>query len=69
MCPAMRTRMTKGGFWHGAPLPQSYPASLDDFLALVPQARASEIEKTVLYYQEDDRKRAADGMRKAGLRE
>ena len=41
--------------------------ALRDFLALVPHARASEIEKTVLYYQPEDRKRAADGMRLAGL--
>lgn len=44
-------------------------AALDEFLKLVPHARASEIEKTVLYYQPQDRKRAADGMRRAGLAE
>lgn len=48
---------------------QQADAALRDFLALVPHARASEIEKTVLYYQQDDRKRAADGLRRAGLPE
>ncbi|MEX0347484.1 MAG: winged helix-turn-helix domain-containing tetratricopeptide repeat protein [Rhizobiaceae bacterium] len=43
--------------------------ALGEFLKLVPNARASEIEQTVLYYKSEDRKRAADGMRKAGLRE
>lgn len=36
---------------------------------LVPAARASVIEKTVLYYEPEDRRRTADGMRKAGLPE
>ncbi len=36
---------------------------------LVPDARASAIEKTVLYYQLEDRRRMADGMRQAGLPE
>jgi TolB-like protein len=44
-------------------------AALQEFLNLVPDARASEIERTVLYYQQEDRKRAADGMRLAGLPE
>ncbi len=47
--------------------PQQAEAALKDFLALVPQARASEIEKTVLYYQQEDRTRTAEGMRLAGL--
>ncbi len=34
---------------------------------LVPMARASVIEQTVLYYRPEDRRRMADGMRKAGL--
>lgn len=37
------------------------------YLDLVPGARASEIERTVLYYRAEDRTRAANGMRKAGL--
>lgn len=45
----------------------SAESALQEFLALVPHARASEIEKTVLYYRPEDRKRAADGMRLAGL--
>ena len=44
-------------------------AALREFLDLVPHAHASEIEKTVLYYKQDDRKRVADGMRRAGLQE
>lgn len=44
-------------------------AALEQFQKLVPHARAGQIEKTVLYYQPEDRKRAADGMRRAGLPE
>lgn len=44
-------------------------AALQEFLALVPHARASEIQQTVLYYQKADRERFADGLRKAGLSE
>lgn len=44
-------------------------AAARDFLALVPHARASEIQKTVLYYQEADRRRVADGLRNAGVPE
>lgn len=44
-------------------------AALDEILKLVLHARAPEIEKTVLSYQPQDRKRAADGMRRAGLAE
>ena len=36
---------------------------------LVPAARASVIEQTVLYYLPEDRRRMADGMRQAGLPE
>ena len=43
--------------------------ALGEFLELVPHAKASEIQKTVLFYQAEDRKRFADGMRKAGLSE
>jgi TolB-like protein/Flp pilus assembly protein TadD len=42
-------------------------SSLEEFLKLVPHASASQIEKTVLYYKVEDRKRAADGLRRAGL--
>lgn len=37
------------------------------YLEVVPAATASRIEQTVLYYNPDDRRRMADGMRKAGL--
>lgn len=37
------------------------------FLVLVPNARASEIQKTVLYYKPEDRARVAQGLRLAGL--
>lgn len=40
-----------------------------EFLALVPHARASQIQKPVLYYQSKDRLRFSDGLRKAGLPE
>ncbi len=36
---------------------------------LVPSARASQIEQTVLYYRPADRKRLVDGVKLAGLRE
>lgn len=42
-------------------------AALSSYLALVPKALASTIEKTVLYYRPEDRRRMAEGMRKAGL--
>ncbi len=44
-------------------------SALQEFLSLVPKARASEIQKTVLYYQEADRQRLADGLRQAGIPE
>ncbi|MEP1968011.1 MAG: hypothetical protein ABJJ01_00110, partial [Marinomonas sp.] len=44
-------------------------AAAKDFLALVPHARASEIQNSVLYYQEADRQRVADGLRRAGVPE
>lgn len=37
------------------------------YLELVPDALASRIEETVLYYKPEDRRRMAEGMRKAGL--
>ena len=37
------------------------------YLDLVPNARSSEIERTVLYYRAEDRARTAEGMRIAGL--
>ncbi len=43
--------------------------ALAAFLKLVPHARASEIERTVLYYQAEDRARVGEGMKKAGLPE
>lgn len=49
--------------------PELADAALKEFLELVPAARASAFEKTVLYYQADDRKRFADGLRRAGLPE
>jgi len=42
-------------------------SALGEFLALVPHARASEIERTVLYTASEDRQRVADGVRRAGL--
>ena len=59
-------------------LPQIRPGKTEKEMAeaacsvyreLVPAARASAIEKTVLYYQSEDRRRMADGMRQAGLPE
>lgn len=44
-------------------------SALAEFLKLVPHASASKIEQTVLYYKEQDRKRAANAMRRAGLSE
>ena len=44
-------------------------AACATYQELVPTARASTIEKTVLYYLPEDRRRMADGMRKAGLPE
>lgn len=49
--------------------PELADAALKEFLALVPDARASVFEKTVLYYKAEDRKRFADGLRRAGLPE
>ena len=42
-------------------------AACDAYRKLVPAASASKIEETVLYYRPEDRRRIADGMRKAGL--
>lgn len=49
--------------------PEMADAALNEFLALVPNAQASEIQRTVLYYQPEDRQRFADAMRRAGLPE
>ena len=49
--------------------PQAAKFALGEFLELVPHAKASEIEKTVLYYKPEDRQRFAEGMRKAGLKD
>lgn len=49
--------------------PELANAAAQEFLALVPHARASKIQQTVLYYQKADRERFADGLRKAGLPE
>lgn len=49
--------------------PELANAALLEFQALVPNARASEIQRTVLYYQPEDCKRIANALRKAGLPE
>ncbi len=42
-------------------------ATCEAYLSLVPTATASKIEQTVLFYDPQDRRRMAEGMRKAGL--